>query len=99
VRKDLDEAALWYRKAADQTDPAAQLRLGILLSPGNGKRTDIVEAHMWLNLSASRWKNEALRVEAATRRAALEQQMTEAQISDAIRRSIRWQDTVGMQQK
>jgi len=99
VRKDLDEAARWYRKAADQTDPAAQLRLGILLSPGNGKRTDIVEAHMWLNLSASRWKNEALRVEAAARRAALETQMTEAQISDAIRRSIRWQDTVGMQQR
>jgi uncharacterized protein len=99
VRKDLDEAARWYRKAADQTDPAAQLRLGILLSPGNGTRTDVVEAHMWLNLSASRWKNEALRVEAAARRAALETQMTEAQISDAIRRSIRWQDTVGMQQK
>jgi TPR repeat protein len=99
VRKDLDEAARWYRKAADQTDPAAQLRLGILLSPGNGTRTDIVEAHMWLNLSASRWKNEALRVEAAARREALEKQMTEEQISNAIRRSIRWQDTVGMQQK
>jgi uncharacterized protein len=99
VTRDLDRAAMWYRKAADQTDPAAQLRLGILLSPGNGKRTDIVEAHMWLNLAASRWKNEALRVDAAARRDALEKQMTEAQISDAIRRSIRWQDTAGMRQK
>jgi hypothetical protein len=54
---------------------------------------------MWLNLAASRWKNEALRVEAAARRDALEKEMTEAQISDAIRRSLRWQDTVGMQQK
>jgi TPR repeat protein len=99
VARDLDQAAAWYRKAADQTDPAAQLRLGILLSPGNGTRTDIVAAHMWLNLSASRWKNEALRVEAAARRDALEKQMSEAQISDAIRRSLRWQDTVGMQQK
>ncbi len=99
VRRDLDQAASWYRKAADQTDPAAQLRLGILLSPGNGTRTDIVEAHMWLNLSASRWKNEALRVEAAARRDALETQMTEAQVSEAIRRSLRWQDTVGMRQK
>jgi hypothetical protein len=99
VTRDLDQAAAWYRKAADQTDPAAQLRLGILLSPGNGARTDVVEAHMWLNLSASRWKNEALRVEAVARRAAIEKQMTEAQISDAIRRSLRWQDTVGMQQK
>jgi TPR repeat protein len=99
VPRDLDQAATWYRKAADQTDPAAQLRLGILLSPGNGARTDVVEAHKWLNLSASRWKNEALRVEAAARREALEAQMTEAQISDAIRRSLRWQDTIGMQQK
>jgi len=99
VPRDLDQAATWYRKAADQTDPAAQLRLGILLSPGNGARTDVVEAHMWLNLSASRWKSEALRVEAAARRDALEQQMTAAQISDAIRRSLRWQDTVGMQQR
>lgn len=97
VARDLDQAAMWYRKAADAKDPAAQLRLGILLSPGNGARTDVVEAHMWLNLSASRWKNEALRVEAAARRDALETQMTPAQISEAIRRSIRWQDTVGMQ--
>jgi TPR repeat protein len=99
VPRNLDEAAGWYRKASDQTDPAAQLRLGILLSPGNGSRTDVVEAYKWLNLSASRWKNEALRVEAAARRDALEKQMTEAQVSEGIRRSLRWQDTIGMQQK
>lgn len=99
VPRDLDRAAIWYRKAADQTDPAAQLRLGILLSPGNGARTDVVEAYKWLNLSASRWKSEALRVEAAARRDALEKQMTEAQVSEGIQRSLRWQDTVGMQQK
>jgi TPR repeat protein len=97
VARDLDQAAMWYRKAADQKDPAAQLRLGVLLSPGNGGRTDVVEAHMWLNLSASRWKNEALRVEAASRRDALEARMTEAQVSEAIRRSLQWQDTVGLQ--
>jgi TPR repeat protein len=99
VPRDLDQAAGWYRKAADQTDPAAQLRLGILLSPGNGTRTDVVEAYKWLNLSASRWKSEALRVEAAARRDALEKQMTEAQVSEGIQRSLQWQDTVGMQQK
>jgi TPR repeat protein len=99
VPRDLDRAAPWYRKAADQTDPAAQLRLGILLSPGNGARTDVVEAYKWLNLSASRWKSEALRVEAAARRDALEKQMSEAQVSEGIQRSLRWQDTVGMQQK
>jgi TPR repeat protein len=99
VPRNLDEAASWYRKASDQTDPAAQLRLGILLSPGNGSRTDVVEAYKWLNLSASRWKNEALRVEAAARRDALEKQMTDAQVSEGIRRSLRWQDTIGMQQK
>jgi len=99
VARDRDQAAAWYRKAADRADPAAQLRLGILLSPGNGARTDVVAAHMWLNLSASRWKNEALRVEAGRRRDALEAHMTPAQVSEAIRRSIEWQDTVGMQQR
>jgi len=38
-------------------------------------------------------------VEAAARRDALEKQMTEAQVSEGIQRSLRWQDTVGMQQK
>jgi TPR repeat protein len=79
--------------------PPRRLRLGILLSPGNGTRTDVVEAYKWLNLSASRWKSEALRVEAAARRDALEKQMTEPQVSEAIQRSLRWQDTVGMEQK
>ena len=38
-------------------------------------------------------------MEAAARRDALEARMTPAQISEAIRRSIEWQDTVGMQQR
>ena len=97
--RDLDQAAAWYRKAADQTDPAAQLRLGILLSPGNGARTDVVEAHMWLNLSASRWKNEALRVEAAARRDALEAAHDAGADLRGHPPVARWQDTVGMQQE
>jgi TPR repeat protein len=96
VRRDRNQAAAWYRKAAEQDDPAAQLRLGILLGPGNGARTDVVEAHKWLNLSASRWVDETQRLEAVARRAALETHMTPAQISEATRRSLAWQDTTGM---
>jgi TPR repeat protein len=99
VRRNRDHAAAWYRKAADQDDPAAQLALGALLSPGNGARTDVVAAHMWLNLSASRWKDEALRQRAAGLRDALEQRMTRTQLSEATRRSLVWQDTVGMRRK
>jgi len=97
VTRDLDEAVAWYRKAADHADPAAQFRLGLLISPGNGARTDVVEAHKWLNLAASRWEDKEHRIEAAARRAALEATMTNDQISDATRRALRWQDTIGLQ--
>ncbi len=96
MARDLDEAAAWYLKAADHADPAAQFRLGLLMRPGNGARTDIVEAHKWLNLAASRWEDKEHRIEAAAQREALEATMTDGQISDAIRRSLRWQDTVGL---
>jgi hypothetical protein len=63
---------------------------------GNGARTDVVEAHKWLNLAASRWEDKEHRIEAVAQREALEATMTSAQISDAIKRSLRWQDTVGL---
>jgi len=67
------------------------------MRPGNGARTDVVEAHKWLNLAASRWENKEHRIEAAARREALEAVMTSDQISEATKRALRWQDTVGLQ--
>ena len=54
---------------------------------------DIVEAHTWFNLAASRWKDEAKRVQAARMRDELENTMTPDQRAAAYRRATEWQDS------
>jgi len=95
VARNTREAAAWYRQAADQDHAEAQIALGELHGPG-GELEDVVEAHKWLNLAASRWKSEALRVKAVTLRDALAASMTPEQLAEAGRRAIAWQDTLGM---
>ena len=53
VAKDENEAALWYRKAADQGWAEAQYNLGAAYFSGNGVPKDYVLAYMWVNLSAA----------------------------------------------
>ena len=49
-------AVYWYRRAAEQGNPAAQHLLGLMYDKGLGRPTDHVAAHIWLNLAASRTK-------------------------------------------
>jgi uncharacterized protein len=53
VPKDLAQAAYWYRKAADQGDPAAQVYLGYLYTAGIGVPQDTAEAIRWYRRAAS----------------------------------------------
>jgi TPR repeat protein len=92
VTRDRAQALDWLRKAAEKDETDAQLELGILLSPARGTPADAVEAHMWLNLAASRWKNEGKRVKAGRLRDELEKTMTENQRAQAYRRATEWQD-------
>ena len=92
MARDRARAIEWLRKAAEQDETDAQIELGILLSPGRGLSADIVEAHMWLNLAASRWTNEGKRVRAGQLRDGLEKTMTEDQRAQAYRRATEWQD-------
>ena len=49
-----DQAARWYRKAADQGDATAQHYLGDFYACGRkGVPLDIVQAHMWTSLAVS----------------------------------------------
>src|SRR5271163_3427097 len=50
--KDLSQAAYWYRKAADQGNPAAQLYLGYMYSAGLGVSRDVPEAIRWYRRAA-----------------------------------------------
>ena len=53
VSKDPAQAAYWYRKAADQGDPAAQIYLGYLYTAGIGVPRDTAEAIRWYRRAAS----------------------------------------------
>jgi TPR repeat protein len=95
VARDVRQAAVWYRRAADQDLVEAQIRLGALyrrdeLGP------DLVEAHTWLNLAASRFKSADQYVRAARMRDEVARSLTEAQLLEAFRRATAWQDTTGM---
>jgi TPR repeat protein len=48
------EAAVWYRKAADQGHPLAQCNLGVMYAIGQGLDRDDVQAALWFEKAASR---------------------------------------------
>jgi uncharacterized protein len=53
VPKDLTQSAYWYRKAADQGNPAAQVYLGYMYTAGIGVPQDKAEAVRWYRRAAS----------------------------------------------
>jgi len=54
VPLDYVQAAVWWRKAADQGYPKAQNNLGVLYNLGKGVPQSYAEAYFWQNLAASR---------------------------------------------
>ena len=64
VARNYTEAARWFRLAADQGNPGAQVKLALLYEAGKGVPQDNVQAHMWFNLagaqgdkSAAEWRD------------------------------------------
>ena len=51
--QDYTQAAIWYRKAAEQGGAEAQFNLGLLFDNGHGVPKDYAEAYFWLDLAAS----------------------------------------------
>lgn len=95
VPRDLRQAASWYRRAADQDLVEAQIRLGSLYRRAE-LGPDLVEAHVWLNLAASRFKSTDQFATASRMRDEVARSLDEAQLLEAFRRATAWQDTVGM---
>jgi TPR repeat protein len=84
--QDFAEAALWYRKAADQGHAGAQYSLGHLYANGRGVRQDFVQAHMWLNLATA-----GSQPGARTERDLVAKKMTRSQLAEAARLAREWQ--------
>lgn len=53
IDRDLEQAAQWYRLAAEQGCLAAQVRLGKMYANGLGVKQDYREAAMWLDKAAA----------------------------------------------
>jgi len=47
------QAALWYRIAAEQGHRDAGFNLGVMYANGKGVAEDYVQAHMWFNLAGA----------------------------------------------
>jgi uncharacterized protein len=52
VPQDIKEAAVWYRKAAEQGHPKAQYRMGLFYENGAAVEKDLKEATKWYRKSA-----------------------------------------------
>ena len=53
VARDLKQSAFWYRKAADQGDPRAQVELGYFYLKGIGVNQDPTQAVRWFARAAA----------------------------------------------
>ena len=72
--------------AAAQGDMSAYFDLGVVYSPGShGVASDLVEAHKWFNIAASRGHEDA-----AYCRADVADEMTAREIAEAQRRARQW---------
>ncbi len=93
-RQELDEAAKWYRRAADQ-DVAiaqhAQLLLGIMYHNGDGVSQDYVRAHKWYNLAASRFPESDSRAIAVDSRNYIASIVSPSELAEAQRLAREWQ--------
>jgi hypothetical protein len=59
VTQDHQEAAKWYRLAAEQGDAFSQYNLGLLYLNGQGITQDYIRAYMWFDLVANKGHNNA----------------------------------------
>jgi TPR repeat protein len=59
VNQDKNEAAKWYRLAAEQGDPDAQFILGVMYYQGDRVGKDVREAFKWFRLAAEQGSPEA----------------------------------------
>lgn len=54
IAQDYVQAAVWWKKSADQGFPSAQNNLGVLYNAGKGVPQSYSEAYFWQNLAAAR---------------------------------------------
>jgi TPR repeat protein len=89
VARNQDEAARWYRKAADLGLASAQYELGVAYSSGLGVPQGLAAAYEWMDLAVFRARG-PVRERYSAARDALSAQMTTAQLAEGQRRAAEW---------
>lgn len=57
-----EEAASFYRKAAEQGDADGMFGLGVMLAAGEGVKKDLLEARRWITSAAEKGQQQAINV-------------------------------------
>ena len=83
---------MWFGKAADHGNAAAEAYLGAMYRNGLGVAQDDVQAYKWYNLAAMHFPESATssRDGAIMNREAIAARMTAAQIADAQKLAQEW---------
>ena len=85
VEQDLGRMMHWYEQAASQGDVGAQLVVADGYAYGYGVKQDLVEAYKWYEIAIRYWGTLAVRA-----REVVAEDMTEADIAEAVRRAGEW---------
>jgi TPR repeat protein len=90
VPQDYTQAAIWYRRAADQGHSGAQYELGLLYDKGQGVPVNVIQAEKWLILATAAAPKAA--AEDRTRmRDAVGTKMTLGELAQARMEALAWQ--------
>jgi TPR repeat protein len=90
VPQDYTQAALWYRKAAEQGYSDAQWMLGALYYKGQGVPQDYAEAYFWYDLAAAGKLDAPEPKYAAKQRDEAASRLTPADLSREQERARKW---------
>ncbi len=89
VKPSETEAAMWYRKAANQGSPEAMTNLGFMYDEGRGVGRDYVESYKWFLLAAERGRRGA----EGHLKLLREEFVTPEQIAEAEKRAAEWRQS------
>ncbi len=89
VPQDYTQAAIWYRRAADQGHSGAQYELGLLYDKGQGVPVNVIQAEKWLILATAAAPKAA--ADDRTRmRDAVRTKMTLGELAQARMEALAW---------
>ncbi len=79
VEQNYEEAANWFRKAAEQSIPQAQYKLGMLYMQGQGLPRDYEFAYAWFRAGASHKHNKSIEAISSAREKLSAEELQEAE--------------------